>query len=145
MYHPVRTFCKFKGKYAVHGACCSKETIQILQHCSSLPYRDRGPWSHTGTPPTLTGSDLGGYLESGISRLHTHSEQHVHSSSTDQESAREGLYLLKQSWATPGPVRGNSRLWPTVTGRDFLLLGKVMHIKNHSDSVLQCGCHTETF
>ena len=59
------------------GTCSSGETSQKSQLCGSLPSQGSGPQSHTGNHQTLSRSDLGGYMESGRSRLHIHSKQHV--------------------------------------------------------------------
>ena len=51
------------------------------------------------------------HTKSGRLRLHTHSEQHIHSCSANQESSREKLYLLKLSEALAGC--GQTRLRET--------------------------------
>ena len=53
-------------------------------------------------------------------------------SNANQESAREreGLYLSRQSGATPGSDRG--RLWPAINVKDFWLFGEVMCRENQT-------------
>ena len=107
-------FYKFKGKYPGRGTFSRGETRQKAKFSSSL-LSQGGVSSPTQGILNLIGRDLGGYTESGRLRLHTHSEQHVHNCSTNQESSRE----------IQSPVRGTKRLWPALTKRDFLLWGVV--------------------
>lgn len=72
----------------------SRETRQKLQLWSSLLCQRRGSSPAQGSS-TIMGSDLGRYMESGRSRLHTHYEQHIHNGSTNLESSRQELNLLK--------------------------------------------------
>ena len=81
-------------------------------------------------------------MESGRSRLHTNSEQHNHRCSTNQQSAREGLELLKQSGAAIGSVGGNSRLQKAMNKRDFLLWGEMECAENQTVTQYCSVCAT---
>ena len=87
---------------------------------------------HRARAQNLARRDLRGYTESGRSRLHTHSKQHVHICSTKRQPGqcqREwDSFSLK--WAGASPGSGGGRLQPAMTTRDFWLFGEAVCPEN---------------
>lgn len=75
--------------WCVQGACSRGETRPKCTSVAPSPPRGKDGEVLHRNPLTLISRDLGGYMESGSLRLHSHSKQHVHCCSTNQDSSRE--------------------------------------------------------